>query len=375
MQWRPHRTDVLLALSVFLISLVGQLQVRGGAISFSTGPGTPAAVALHAFGAAALLWRRRWPLVVLGAVTGLDVMAQLLLAGEGIDLTVEIAIVTAAWFRPASLSLPAAIVAAACVAGPRAVGGAADLEVVWRSILSAGLLWLVGHLGWHTRRRRERERQSASEAAVQVERRRIARELHDVVAHHVTVMVVQAGAARMALAHDPVAAARPLAEIEDTGRSALGELRRLLAVLRAGDQEGDEQLSPQPGMAALDALVEQMRAAGVPVELRVKGDPRPLDIGIEVSAYRIVQESLTNVLRHAGQSATDITVEYGDDALVVEVVDEGLERPPADIAATGGHGLAGMRERAALLGGDVSAGPAEGGGFEVRARLPYGAGA
>lgn len=304
----------------------------------------------------------------------MEVMAQLLLGGEGIGLTAEIAVVTAAWFRPASLSLPAAIVAAVCIAGPRVVG-AADLEVLWRSILSAGLLWFVGHLGWQNRRRRERDRQSASEAAVQVERRRIARELHDVVAHHVTVMVVQAGAARMALAHDPVAAARPLAEIEGTGRSALGELRRLLAVLRAGDYEGDEQLSPQPGLAALEGLVEQMRAAGVPVELRVKGDRRPLDIGVEVSAYRIVQESLTNVLRHAGHSTTDVTVEYGDDALVVEVVDEGREGPPADIAATGGHGLAGMRERAALLGGDVSAGPVEGGGFEVRARLPYGAGA
>ena len=196
------------------------------------------------------------------------------------------------------------------------------------------------------------------------ERARIARELHDVIAHSVTVMTVQAGAARMLLPGDPQRAVEPLLAVEETGHQALAEMRRLLGILREVD--GQPVLAPQPGLKDLTRLAVAVREAGLPVEMAVEGTPRPLPAGIELAAYRILQEALTNTLKHAGAARAHVTVRYAPEAVFLEVCDDGRV-PPAD---GHGHGLVGMRERATLYGGELDAGPLPGGGYAVRARLP-----
>jgi signal transduction histidine kinase len=211
----------------------------------------------------------------------------------------------------------------------------------------------------------ERERELAGREAVVEERARIARELHDVIAHNVSMMVVQAGAERRALGEGSPSTREVLGTIEEIGRSALTEMRRLVGMLRS---DGVDPLSPQPGLDDLATLVGQVREAGLPVELHVDGEPRPLPVGIELSAYRIVQEALTNSLKHAGEARADVYVRYGSDSLEIEVRDDGARAPAR--AATGGHGLVGMRERVALYGGRLDAGARPDGGFSVRALLP-----
>ncbi len=211
-----------------------------------------------------------------------------------------------------------------------------------------------------------REREANARRAVLEERVRIARELHDVVAHHVSVMGIQAGAARRVMERRPEQAAVALAGIEESSRSAVLELQRLLGVLRRDGQPDD--LAPQPDLARLPELVAEAGAAGLAVELAIEGEPRPLPGTIELSAYRIVQEALTNARKHSGGRRATVRIGYGDDALELEVVDDGRARVRAGRAA--GHGLIGMRERASLHGGQLRAGPCPGGGFAVRARLP-----
>ena len=213
--------------------------------------------------------------------------------------------------------------------------------------------------------RLERERDEQERAAVAAERRRIARDLHDVIAHSVSVMIVQAGAARLQLAEQPARATGPLLAVEEAGRQALAELRRLLGMLRAGDAEA--ALQPQPGLGQVDALVAQARAAGLPVEFAVEGEARALPRGVELAAYRIVQEALTNARKHAGPAQARVVVRYGREALELSVTDDGRPRSTGD---AGGHGLMGMRERVALYGGELKAGPHPDGGFSVEARLP-----
>jgi signal transduction histidine kinase len=216
--------------------------------------------------------------------------------------------------------------------------------------------------------RLEREQETAAAAAVNDERVRIARELHDVVAHTVSVMVVQAGAARRTVDRDPDGAKDAMASIEATGRQALDEMRRLLGVLRR-EQDDSMARAPQPTIRHVDALVEQFRDAGLTVDLVVEGDPRELAAGLDLSAYRIVQEALTNVLKHAGPATVDVRLRYLDDCLELRVEDDG--RGLAAVPSLGGgHGLVGMRERVALYGGDLRAGPRPGGGYEVVARIP-----
>jgi signal transduction histidine kinase len=221
----------------------------------------------------------------------------------------------------------------------------------------------------------EREQRSEAQRAVQEERARIARELHDVVAHSMSVMVVQAAGARRLLAADPAVdhsstarATEAMGHIEQTGREAMGEMRRLLGVLRS---EGDEaELAPQPGLGDLPALVGSWREAGLPVELRVVGAVDDLPPGVDLCAYRVIQEALTNTSRHAGQARARVEVVRADDALEVVVSDDGRGAAAAADGHTPGHGIGGMRERTALYGGTVQAGPRTGGGFEVRASLP-----
>jgi signal transduction histidine kinase len=234
--------------------------------------------------------------------------------------------------------------------------------------------------------RLEREQDAEAQRAVLRERTRIARELHDVVAHGMSVMVVQAGAARRTLARDDTErAAEALVTIETTGRSALDEMRRLVSVLRApggeggpdggdGDGDGPEEPPrlPQPGIGDLDDLVRHCCEAGLDVTLRVQGQPRPLPSGLELVVYRIAQEALTNTIQHAGPATAFVYLEYGRESLRLTVTDDGrgASTSPRDEP---GHGLAGMRERVALYGGDISVGPRPGGGFRISATLPVGA--
>jgi signal transduction histidine kinase len=211
----------------------------------------------------------------------------------------------------------------------------------------------------------ERERERAEHAAVAEERGRIARELHDVVAHGVSVIAIQADAAEAALDRDPELARTPLRTIRSSAKQAMEEMRRLLDVLRE-DGDGGELL-PQPGFGQVGELVEHARGAGVDVTLAVDGEPRPLAPGLDLSAYRIVQEGLTNVRKHAAGAPARVTVKWAPHELALEVRDSG---PGGGSNGSGGHGLVGMRERVRMHGGELHAGPVPEGGFAVRARLP-----
>jgi signal transduction histidine kinase len=211
----------------------------------------------------------------------------------------------------------------------------------------------------------ERDQEERARATAAVERARIARELHDVVAHSVSVMTVQAGAARLQLPDHPERAVPPLLAVEETGRQALAELRRLLGILRA---ESGPALDPQPRLTDLPALAESVRQAGLRVDVSVEGRARLLPAGVDLAAYRIVQEALTNTLKHAGPVHADVVVHYERDALRLEIVDDGKVPPAPDDGS--GHGLPGMRERVNLYGGHLQAGPGPRGGFSVSARLP-----
>ena len=212
----------------------------------------------------------------------------------------------------------------------------------------------------------ERNRAARERAAILTERTRIARELHDVVAHDVSVMLVQAAAAKRTVPADPERARAAIAAVEETGREALGELRRLLGVLRRGDEE--LALAPQPSLERIGALVERMRAAGLPVELEVAGDPFHLPPGVDAAAFRIVQEALVNVMRHAAATQALVRVGYEPAAVELVVSDDG--RGAAVIRE--GSGLVNLRERVALYGGELRAGRLRPRGFELRARLPVG---
>jgi signal transduction histidine kinase len=211
----------------------------------------------------------------------------------------------------------------------------------------------------------EREREAAARIAVAEERARIARELHDVVAHAVSVMVLQVGAVRHKLPEALAEDASALRDVERAGRSALAEMRRLLGAMRRDDD--DVELGPQPGLDELDSLVAQVERAGLPVRLHVEGEPFPLPRGIDLSAYRIVQEGLTNALKHAHASHADVTVVYGRDELRIEVRDDGRGASATDGP---GHGLVGVRERVTIYDGEMTAGTAPDGGFRLSTRLP-----
>ncbi|MEV4742276.1 histidine kinase [Streptomyces sp. NPDC049555] len=231
----------------------------------------------------------------------------------------------------------------------------------------------------------ERERESAARTAVDAERARIAADLHDIVSHNVSLMVVQAGAAREVLATLPDEAAAAMSAVESAGRNAMTELRLLLGLL-APEQNGDDEpygadLSPQPSLSRLSPLIDRFAFAGLPVDVRISGEPRPLPGGIDVTAYRIIQEALTNALKHASTAKAEVTVRYADHCLRVEVLNSGPSvlvaggsaspgGPATDRADGAGRGLLGLRERVAVYGGDLDARRRLGGGYRVRARIP-----
>ena len=330
-----------------------------------------------------LVWRHRAPVAV-WAVSGLATLAAMIAHGSPGLLAFGplVALYTVATTSPRRVSLAAGAVTLVGVTLGVAIARSEALS--WDAfvfpVVVVAAAWLIGD-NLRVRRaylaeleasaaRTEADRAADAAAAAAQERARIARELHDVVVHHVSVIAVQAGAARMVADQrvDADATQRTWAEVEATARQALGELRQLLGVLRHDEEK--PSLSPQPGLDQLDRLVDDVRHAGLPVDISVEGRPVQLPPTVDLSAYRIVQEALTNVLKHEGRVPTTVVVRYGPDDLEIEVADQGPRVPVTPVQTDAGHGLAGMRERVALFGGDLRAGPRPGGGFVVVARIP-----
>jgi signal transduction histidine kinase len=330
-----------------------------------------------------LRWRRRFPLLPPMVLAGAFGAALATFAardewpGQPTSLSMLAVWVITAYSVAAYGQLPVAVFGLVLTAGMSLFRAALDPAIDWDPISSLFVFipWGTGlALRRHRRqaaelrelaRQVEQEREERARAAVVEERTRIARELHDVVAHSVSVIAVQADAAEAALARDPDRSREPLRVIKETAREALVEMRRLLGILRQA--ESTLGLAPQPGLQQLGSLVEQTRRAGLPVELAIEGEERPLPPGVDLSAYRIVQEGLTNVRKHAGAARAWVTLRYGDRELDIAVVDDG----EAEAKANGpGHGLVGIGERVGLLGGELSAGRRTEGGYELRARLP-----
>jgi signal transduction histidine kinase len=318
-----------------------------------------------------LLVRRRWPLAVLAAVVAAPVLCP-------VNLPFEPPLVVAAYTVGANRSwrvtlaacvAVVAVAVASTLAGGTQFGGNKTVGITMLTVLSAATGLYLG--GKRTSiLTLERERELLALRAVAEERVRIAQELHDVVGHNVSLIVVQAQALG-ATAGDPAIKAATDG-IADLGRRTMAEMHRTLRLLRARDDAPD--FSPQPGLDDLDGLLSRSRAAGLHVDLAVEGVRRELAQSIDLSAYRIVQEALTNVLKHAGSARTAVTIAYGAEALQLTIVDSG-DGTPSGPATPGGHGLIGMRERTALFGGTLTAGPRPGEGFEVHASLPYDEGA
>jgi signal transduction histidine kinase len=336
------------------------------------------------FGIAAavpLCWRLRAPSLVLAIVLAVEVAAAL--SGHLLAQVMTPALLIALFAldtrgtprRSAAATAVASVVI--LLAGLTTAGPHTSWWQVVALLVIATSLWVAGS-GLRLRRayvaeleeraaRLEAGHAEAIRRAAEDERARIARELHDVVSHHVGVIAIEAGAARLTYAGSDERTKELLVSIEETAHTALGELRRMLGVLRRGRPDAEE-LAPQPGLDRLAELSDEVRRAGLPLEVVVVGEPRVLPPGVDLSAYRIVQEALTNVMRHCGAVPTRARVQFGSDELVLVVTNEApVETLTADDPE--GHGLVGMRERVALLGGEFHAGPLPGGGYEVRARL------
>ena len=328
-----------------------------------------------------LLWRRTHPFVTLLVVLGGAVVLAQWLTPPPDTFAVVILLLTTCYSvgrhvagRLALLGRVAAVGTVVVVALIYDPG-----DVIWPAVFFAGLPWLVGRtlrnqtmLARELAEKAERAahaREEDERLAIAAERSRIGRELHDVLAHNLSVMVVQAGAARRIVERDPERAAEAARLIERTGREALAELRYMFGAVRRGE---GEDLSGPPSLARVNELAARARAAGLRVRLRVEGEPVSLPSGVDLAAYRVVQESLTNALKHAGGAQATVTVSYEPNEVVLVVEDAGSARSRDDGLgdAGGGYGLEGMRERVTVYGGLLQAGPREGGGFAVRARLP-----
>ncbi|MFG2008618.1 sensor histidine kinase [Micromonospora sp. NPDC048868] len=384
--------DAFVSATVALLGLAGMANQPGG--GRATLVGTAMAVAL--------LFRRAHPSAVAAVVAALA-MVQVV-AGWGplpFDIAVLIALYSVIKYADRLRDGVLAGIGAAVgvvLAGLQTSGAIAWWAAAIYYGLVTGAVWLVG-LNVRTRRlyvfsleeraaTLEREREAEARAAVAEERTRIARELHDVVAHSMAVMIVQADGARFTLDRDPETARQAVKVVADTGRQALEEMRRLVGVLRepdAPDAQAGSGAAGAPGeagatadpahrrlaLAELPALLDRFRAAGLRIRHAVTGEPAPMPPGLELTVYRVVQEGLTNALKHAGVGAdVEVTVAHAGDAVVVRVVDDGRGRPPVSPAPSGGHGLVGMRERVGVYDGSLTAGPRLAGGWQVEARLP-----
>jgi signal transduction histidine kinase len=388
----PRAADAVLATAVFLATAFLTDGPGDSIVVRPVGDVPIPALLVFAVASAALYWRRRAPLAVLGVA----VVAWALTLGSGYaDLGGVAIIALYSAGRHAAEDGRAHVGVAAAIA-VILVDGLTDPAPWGEAVLGAFVLFGAWYVGRRLRLRQERAadrlREQAAEASrIMIEERaRIARELHDVVAHRVSLMTVQAGAAKAVAARDPEGALRAMGAVEEAGRQALDELRHLLGVLRPEtDLDG---LGPQPGLADLPKLVEQVREAGLRVSLATDGVPADLPARVDLFAYRIVQEALTNVLKHAGPGArTEVRLGADGNGIVIEVLDGGgaadnrngvehgvesaFGRRPTDSdrqSRSAGHGIVGMRERARLLGGTLDARPRPGGGFRVAAHLPTG---
>lgn len=365
-----------------LVALVAAVLAGGAAIQYGVQHDRPLTVVLGVVMIAPLVVRRSRPLAAL---------AIILAAGIALPRSVpfELAAVVVLYAIAATRGWQAAVAASAAVVLARVVevaawGHAPNLADVFSPAIECAAAVAYG-LYQGARRsamdalveraeRLDRERELLAQRAVAEERVRIARELHDIVAHTVSLIVVQAQALGATSGSDDVRHATD--GIADLGRQAMTEMHRTLALLRAGEDDAAE-LAPQPGLGGLDALIEQSRAGGLDVTVEIRGRPRALVQTLDLSAYRIVQEALTNVLKHAGATDARVTVAYEPHALALTIADAGAREAPAAAGArrtngyAGGHGLVGMRERVALFGGTVTARPGEDRGFVVDAVLPY----
>ena len=377
----PAVIDVLIVVCLAFVAVITEVAAhpdyrRGNALSI-----TLALVAV-----VALLWRRTHPVAVVTVAFG--VMAVHSLAsfpGGGPFFASIFALYSvAAYGSPraarTSLALVIAVQPLAMLTSrdPNfdtwgdAVVGVLIFTAVWVWGDSRRLRRLQVEMIEERAVRAERERDEQARIAVTEERSRIAREMHDIVAHSVSVMVVQAGAARRLVDRDPAAAAEAAALVEATGREALREMRRVVGVLRSGTgaepPDRSAALEPQPALSDIPALIDGYREAGLDVRLRVDGEPSWARSGVDLAAYRIVQEALTNTIKHAGPARAEVRLAFERDALTVVVADDG--RGPGFEPGRDGHGLVGMRERVAVYGGELEAGPQAEGGYRLRAKLP-----
>lgn len=381
--YRPPPVDVALAAS---FAVLGQVVTWGrfDEPAAFTGP-RPANAVLNLLLMATLAWRRRAPFAALTAAVGAYFLSHTVVQHDMVLLAgfVPLIVLTASagYHCPRRRALLAGVLAWAAMIAVVLVSpwlGSIDAILFNSAVLlvpwacARGLRAREDRAGaLHAELARERaEREAAMREVAASERARIARELHDIVAHSVSIMVIQIGAARMQLPRPPGASEAPLLAAEDVGRQAIGDLRRLLGVLRdddapSGGVGGDPQ-PPVPGLSQLAALIGQTRTADVEVALVIEGRPVVLPTGLDLTAYRIVQEALTNSLKHSGASRVDVRIRYGPASVDIDVVDDG----PAPAAATAGHGLVGIQERASLFGGRAAAGPDPAGGWRVRAELP-----
>lgn len=322
------------------------------------------------------LWRSRRPLLVLGVALSGGAVAMLLLAVWSFGpliaivffLASDIAVGQLAARAPARTSVAAAVVAVAVQVGFSALGSLPGVYAVFLiEALAMVTAWVIGNSAGQRHRFAAAAREQAMEQAVQTERLRIARELHDLIGHTVGVIAVQAGMGRRVIDTQPAEARNALATIEEVSRDTAAAVDRMLRTLRRSDPDaGSSPLDPAPGLGELDTLVTRAGHAGVRVDLRREGDSTPLPPDLDLSAYRIVQEAITNVSRHSGTDHCDLLVRRTPDGLTIEVTDDGRGGEPAF-----GHGLTGMRERVNLLGGEFRAGPGPDGGFQVVAHLPF----
>jgi len=391
----PHLHDLRLAVAVAVLVLVGfDVSLRNdfhfGLVDHETGSLLPGPTALIGVlvGTLPLTFRRWAPVPVFALVAGASLANQVLNhRPEPLPLAVLVALYSVVAWRPRVSGVAAAAYLAALV-GTALVGWAdvndgqyyADVLAVVGTV-GLGYVISLGRARAGRAEQRNAELAQAAEAqareAVEEEQARIAREMHDILAHNLSVIVAQATAVRRVAADQPQLAADALGSIESVGRDALDGLRRMVGLLRI-DQDRPGQ-SSQPGLDRLDALVEQVRRAGLPVELTIRGRRCPLPAAVELSALRVIQEALTNSLKHAGRTRAAVTLTYTENCLDVEVRDEPApeqERPlpAAQEQGSGGYGLISMQQRVSVLGGELTAGPDGSRGFRVRARLPVAGG-
>lgn len=389
-QWlrhHPDAADFLFAVVVTAVSLVGLLTVQANVDTESNRATEPLTYTLTLVATSQIALRRRRPLVGLWVVTAAIVPYWILdYVDTGMSASVLVLLYTVATTveRPRSLRHALAVGGLlTCVMIAGVISDEENLPViaVVGNVVIFVTAWTIGDSLRNRRaylaevearaERAERDREAAAERAVQEERVRIARELHDVVAHSVSVMVVQSAAARRVFPRDPSQAEEALGVIERMGRDALDELRRLLGVLRAHTDDGTA-IRPQPTAADVADLVGQWREAGMDVDLTVDApDGAPeLPPGVSLTVYRVAQEALTNVMKHAGPARVEVHLRLRDDHVTVQVSDDGRGPQSSEALPSAAQGLVGMRERVELFGGELRTGPRPGGGFQVRAELP-----